>query len=43
MKGATYKLWGLLRMDRHLFGVTDPDGRVFIFGADVQGRDVYSR
>ena len=43
VKGASYKLWGLFRMDHHLFGVTDPEGRVFIFGADAQGRDVYSR
>ena len=43
VKGAPYKLWGRIPMDRHLFGVTDPDGRVFLFGADAQGRDVYSR
>ena len=43
VKGAPYKLWGRFPMDRHLFGVQDPDGRVLLFGADVQGRDVYSR
>jgi peptide/nickel transport system permease protein len=36
-------MWGLLKGDLHLFGVDDPDGRVFLFGADAQGRDLYSR
>lgn len=43
VQGTPYKLWGLIPMDRHLFGVTDKDGRVLPFGADAQGRDVFSR
>ena len=27
VEGTPYKLWGLIPMDRHLFGVEDPDGR----------------
>ena len=43
VQGTPYKLWGLFLMDRHLFGVHDKDCRVLPFGADAQGRDVYSR
>jgi peptide/nickel transport system permease protein len=42
VKGTPYALWGLIPMERHLFGVDDP-GRVFLFGADRQGRDMFSR
>jgi peptide/nickel transport system permease protein len=41
--GPSYKLWGLIPGDLHLFGVASPDVRVFLFGADAQGRDVFSR
>ncbi len=41
--GAPYRMWGLLPMRLHLFGVEGADGRVFLFGADAQGRDLYSR
>ena len=40
--GASYKLWSVLPMDRHLFGVEEP-GRVFLFGTDKLGRDLFSR
>lgn len=43
VQGTPYKLWGLIPMDRHLFGVKDKEGRVLLLGADAQGRDVYSR
>ncbi len=43
VRGAPYKLWGLFPADFHLFGVAGADGRVFLFGADAQGRDLYSR
>jgi peptide/nickel transport system permease protein len=40
--GAPYRLFGVIRTDRHLFGV-DPPERLFLFGADSFGRDVFSR
>ena len=40
--GTSYKLWSLFRMDRHLFGVEEP-GRIFLFGTDKLGRDLFSR
>ena len=42
VQGSEYKLWGLIPMSVHLYGVDDP-GRVFLFGADRQGRDMFSR
>ena len=43
MSGDRYKLWGLIPGDIHLFGVMGDEGRLFVLGADAQGRDVYSR
>jgi peptide/nickel transport system permease protein len=40
-KGWEYKLFGVIPTDRHLFTV--PEGKVLIFGADSNGRDVLSR
>ena len=42
VKGARYKLFGLIPTDRHLFGV-DPPGRIYLLGADDAGRDVWTR
>ena len=40
--GAPYTILGLLGADRHLFGVEAP-AKVFLFGSDQFGRDVFSR
>ena len=42
IKGAPYKILGLIPGNIHLFGVKDP-GRIFLFGADSLGRDLFSR
>ncbi len=41
-KGEPYKLLGFIPMDIHLFGVEAP-ARIFILGADMNGRDNFSR
>lgn len=42
VQGDEYKLWGLWRTNRHLFGVEEP-GYLFLFGTDRLGRDLFSR
>lgn len=41
-KGQPYKFLGLIPMKRHLV-TTDSDGRLFLLGTDINGRDVFSR
>ncbi len=41
VRGDTYKLWGLIESDLHLFGVKE--GFVHFFGTDYLGRDQFSR
>lgn len=41
-KGEKYKFLGLIPMERHLVTV-EPEGRLFILGTDINGRDVFSR
>lgn len=41
-KGQPYKFLGLIPMKRHLI-TTDTDGRLFLLGTDINGRDVFSR
>ena len=41
-RGEPYRLLGIVRLDRHLFGVDAPE-RVHLLGADALGRDVLSR
>lgn len=43
VKGDTYKLFGLIPMDRHLFGVEDQSQTLFLLGADDMGRDLLSQ
>lgn len=41
-KGEKYKFLGLIPMERHLVTV-EPDGRLFLLGTDINGRDIFSR
>lgn len=41
-KGEPYKFLGVIPMKRHLI-TTDKDGRLFLLGTDINGRDVFSR
>ena len=41
-QGQPYKFLGLIPMKRHLI-TTDSDGRLFLLGTDINGRDVFSR
>jgi len=41
-KGEPYKFLGLIPTTRHLFGV-EPEGRLFVLGTDINGRDNFSR
>ena len=40
-KGDEYKLFGIIKTSRHLFGAGK--GRIYIMGADSRGRDLFSR
>ena len=42
VRGSSYKLFGLIPWDRHLFGTAEGDV-VFLLGADHLGRDLLSR
>lgn len=45
-RGYEYKFLGIIKMDRHLLGVSGPlnaEETIFLLGTDVQGRDVWSR
>ena len=43
--GTEYEMWGLWKMDLHLFGLPVPQEEqgIFLAGADRLGRDVFSR
>ena len=43
VKGDPYKLWNLIPGDLHFVGLSDPDGRIFLLGTDMSGRDLFSR
>ena len=42
VRGPEYTILGLIETDIHLFGVEEP-GKLFLFGTDSQGRDIFSR
>jgi peptide/nickel transport system permease protein len=43
VRGAPYKMWGLIESDIHLFGPLDKEEKVYLLGADRVGRDVLTR
>ena len=40
-KGDAYKLFGVIKSDRHLFGLEE--GKLHVFGTDEDGQDIFSR
>jgi peptide/nickel transport system permease protein len=42
VRGASYHILWVIRSDIHLFGVDEP-GRIFLFGSDYLGQDIFSR
>jgi peptide/nickel transport system permease protein len=42
VRGESYHILWIIRSNIHLFGVDEP-GRIFLFGSDVVGQDIFSR
>ena len=43
VRGDEYRFWGMWRANLHLFGIDDPEALILLWGADEQGRDLFSR
>jgi len=43
VRGAPYKVWGLIPGDLHFVGIEEKDEPFYLFGADHFGRDLLSR
>ena len=43
VRGAPYRLWGLVPLDIHLIGPLESRDPMFLLGADRLGRDMFSR
>ena len=43
VRGAPYKMWGLIESDLHLLGPVNDGDPMYLFGADRLGRDQFSR
>ena len=43
VKGDSYKLWGLIPGDIHLFGIKNASHYFYLLGSDKNGRDLFSR
>jgi peptide/nickel transport system permease protein len=43
VKGAPYKLWGIIPMETHLIGPVDAREPMYLLGSDRLGRDLMSR
>jgi peptide/nickel transport system permease protein len=42
VRGESYHILWIIRSNIHLFGVDEP-GRIFLFGSDLVGQDIFSR
>lgn len=43
VRGVPYKLWNLFPANLHLFGLQTDEEKLFLFGADRNGQDMFSR
>jgi peptide/nickel transport system permease protein len=41
VRGDEYTMFGIIKSDLHFFGLKE--GKIFLFGTDQRGRDIYSR
>lgn len=43
VRGEKYKFLGIIPCSRHFIGTDSPQGRLYLLGTDINGRDVFSR